>query len=103
MYDLAFLARTYQYVIPLTPKKMKGAGENKCENKLQHTLKQYTDGQLSAYNCIKVIWRTTFTEGQCAILSLAGSQNLCQTHDDTVQAHSCLHCQHSCLSRINQT
>ena len=55
---------------------------------VDHTTRSYTNSQLTGFILVKLRWRTRYgmhthtdtrTHGQCVILSLAGSQNLCQT------------------------
>ncbi len=72
-----------------------GSSWNQQQDQLEHTCKPYTDGQLTGYMPVSMMWRTTArnhgrTDRQCAILSLAGSQNLCQTMNRS-DIYWCLH------------
>ncbi len=80
---------TINKLIKNAPFKILGGGGwiKKCwrGDQLEHTCKPHTDGQLIGYMPVTMRWRTRHgsteaeTARQCAILSLAGSQNLCQT------------------------
>ncbi len=69
--------------IMYAPQNRGGGMLNKknCQGpELDQNDRSYTKSQLSGHIPVTVRWRTrhTLTHGQCAILSLAGSQNLCQ-------------------------
>ncbi len=64
---------------------------------LEHTPKQYIDGQLTAINRKAMSCQTTqaLRPWQYAILSLPGSQNLCQTmivHGSVLSSRLCMQC-----------